>query len=755
MLRTAGVGMLAAAVLLAGASGASAASPIGPLTSANGCAALSPGGTREASGGATSTTTSTTSSTTTSTSAATTTTSAAATASTAQAGSSTTSTSATSTSTTTTTTTSTSASAPAGAGPPSINGCGGASGLTSPTGLAISPDGTSVYVIGGVSGTNPYGVLDILHRDPATGDLTEVACLSSDGTDGHTGASQACLPTPGLLGGGAVAVSPDGNTVYTGSSASAAILAFHRDPTTGLLTRFGCLRLTPPLDSGCSAANVFGGIDALAISPDGQGLYAGSGVGGPTPGSTTALSVLTAGLLTGQTTSSSTTTTVSAALSTSTTSTSTSTATPAATSAATTSASTVSSSASTTSSVTASTTTSTPSVASLFGVLSPGVALANPCLATGEVDGACANATSTVGLTSLAVSPDGHFLYATAATSDAIDVFARGATGLLTQTGCLMHQPPPGPCTASDLVASPSDIALSPDGKNAYVVDSGNLVVATRNATTGALTEVNCISGATNPDNGSGDSSGSGDNSGSDSRARASQTGTGSCSSVDGVSVLSAVAVSPDGANVYVTNVGEGGLVTFARDPATGALTEASCAASSDYLSGNSSSSCVMSPASAANELAVSPDGRNVYVLDPSGQALYGFGPAATPAAAGARLSADGKAALRIVCPSVAHSLCVGRVQLASLPPSTHRSAHPPHRSHAASAARSARPVSGPVSSAAGFRVAPGHSAVVYVRLPRTVRRAVRGRRGGVRLLAEVRPVPGGGGASARVVVLR
>jgi len=98
----------------------------------------------------------------------------------------------------------------------------------------------------------------------------------------------------------------------------------------------------------------------------------------------------------------------------------------------------------------------------------------------GEVDGACANATSTTGITSLAISADGRFLYATAESSDAVDTFARDASGNLTQTGCLMASPPPGPCTASDFVSGPTAIALSPDGKNAYVVDSGNLVVANR-----------------------------------------------------------------------------------------------------------------------------------------------------------------------------------------------------------------------------------------------------------------------------------
>jgi len=733
-VRTAVAGVLAMAALLVGAVGARAATPIGPLTSAQGCAALSPGGTREA-GTTTSTTTTSSASTTTSTPAtSTTTTSTTAAATTAQAGSSTTTTS-------TGATTTTSAAASSGAGPGPIKGCGGASGLSSPNGVAISPDGTSIYVIGGIGGTSPYGVLDILHRDPTTGDLTEVACLSSDGTDGQTGASQACLPTPGLLGGGAVAVSPDGTTVYTGSSASAAILAFHRDPTTGLLTRFGCLRLTPPLNSGCTVANVFGGIDALALSPDGQGLYAGSGVGGPTPGSTTALSVLTAGLIAAPVSASSATTATSAVTASSSTTT---TATPAATA----STATTTSSAASTTSTTTSATSSTPSVASIFGVLPVGMPLANPCLATGEVDGACANATSAVGISSLAVSPDGRFLYATAASSEAVDVFARDASGNLTQTACLMNAPPPGPCTASSFVTAPTAIAVSPDGKNAYVVDAGNLVVANRNATTGALDPVSCIGGDDTDDNGSSDDS-SGDDSGSDSRAHASDVAT--CASADGISSVSAVAVSPDGANVYITNSG-GGLVTFARDPGTGALTETSCAADSDFLSEDTSSTCVMAAATNGVHLVVSPDGRNIYVLDSDDEALYGFGPAATPAAAGARVAADGRTALRIACPSASRSLCIGQVQLAA-------KAHAAPRSrsrHAARAARTSAPTrTTMISSAAPFRLAPGRSAVVHVRVPRAVRGSLHGGRRSLRVVADVRPVPGGGGASARTIVLR
>lgn len=592
-------------------------------------------------------------------------------------------------------------------------------------------------MIGGTAGPPGYGVLDILHRDAATGDLTEVACLSSDGTDGQTGASQACLPTPGLLGGGAVAVSPDGTTVYTGSSASAAILAFRRDPATGLLSRIGCFRLTPPLGSGCSAANVFGGIDALAVSPDGQGLYSGSGVGGPTPGSTTALSVLTAGL-------------VSTATSTSTSSTATGTTASTATSASTSSSTSASSSASaSTSTTTSATTTTTPTVASIFGVLPAGVPLVNPCLATGGVDGACANATSTMGISSLAMSADGRFLYATADSSDAVDTFARSASGLLTQTGCLMNTPPPGPCTASPFVSRPSDIALSADGRSAYVVDDGTLVVATRTPGTGAVTEVSCIDSGASADSGSDTSTDTtSTDSGSDSSSSASTdttttststSSTDSCSTAPGVSAVASVAVSPDGASVYATNVDEGGLVAFTRDPTTGALTESSCAASADYLANNSSSPCVQTPGSDGSYLVVSPDGRNVYALDPTANALYGYGPAAT--AKGARLAAGGRAVLRITCPRVSRSLCVGRVQLA-LPTHAKRAAR--RRSHAAT-----------ISSAGLYRLAPGRTARVEVRLPRAIRLALRHRHGHqLALLAKLTPVPGGGGAAARVIDL-
>lgn len=73
-----------------------------------------------------------------------------------------------------------------------------------------------------------------------------------------------------------------------------------------------------------------------------------------------------------------------------------------------------------------------------------------------------------------------------------------------------------------------------------------------------------------------------------------------------------AVTTSPDGRNVYVVAGadGDGALLTYARDTATGALTEQDCIADS------AADGCTRSDAIAgANDVAVAPDGLTVYVL--------------------------------------------------------------------------------------------------------------------------------------------
>ena len=65
------------------------------------------------------------------------------------------------------------------------------------------------------------------------------------------------------------------------------------------------------------------------------------------------------------------------------------------------------------------------------------------------------------------------------------------------QTGCLKVQAPPGLCSAGTLMSAPSQLAVSPDGQNVYASDSmgsgGSVDVLDRNPTTGALSDNSCV----------------------------------------------------------------------------------------------------------------------------------------------------------------------------------------------------------------------------------------------------------------------
>ena len=132
--------------------------------------------------------------------------------------------------------------------------------LNRAAGVAVSPDGRSVYV-------TAYRSDAVLHffREPA-GQLFYDGCLANDDTQG-------CVDLPGepFNGAAGVAVSPDGASVYV--AAGNAVAQFAVDGPAGQIAYRGCLNE----DGSSSCVEVPGeplnGVTDVAVSPDGRLVY--------------------------------------------------------------------------------------------------------------------------------------------------------------------------------------------------------------------------------------------------------------------------------------------------------------------------------------------------------------------------------------------------------------------------------------------------------------------------------------------------
>ncbi|MEK6272988.1 MAG: beta-propeller fold lactonase family protein, partial [Actinomycetota bacterium] len=152
-----------------------------------------------------------------------------------------------------------------GAGP-----CANGHGLAGANGVAVSPNGKSVYVTSGSS-----SAVVRLNRGTAAGALAQPAgsagCVSEDGTgpcaDGH-----------GLSGPRRVAVSPDGKSVYVASDGSSAVARFNRNTTTGAIAQpagsAGCVSETGA--GPCANGHALMAPHSVAVSADGKSVYVAS-----------------------------------------------------------------------------------------------------------------------------------------------------------------------------------------------------------------------------------------------------------------------------------------------------------------------------------------------------------------------------------------------------------------------------------------------------------------------------------------------
>ncbi len=162
------------------------------------------------------------------------------------------------------------------------NGCATAIGLDGPNSVAVSPDGRNVYATSRASSS-----VTAFRRNRRTGALRQLppesaGCIS-------------VLPVPGcaggraLLGADVVAVSPDGANVYVGSFFGNAVAAFARNAEAGGALgqpggAEGCVAEGGA--EGCAAGIGLGAVEGLAVSRDGSAVYAASALSG-------ALAVLT------------------------------------------------------------------------------------------------------------------------------------------------------------------------------------------------------------------------------------------------------------------------------------------------------------------------------------------------------------------------------------------------------------------------------------------------------------------------------
>jgi DNA-binding beta-propeller fold protein YncE len=141
-------------------------------------------------------------------------------------------------------------------------------GLEAAQAVAISADGRSVYAASLFD-----DAIVRFDRDPATGALTPQGCVDDDDTGGDDCAQQA----PGLSETKALALSPDGTSLYAVSSGDSAIVRFGRDPATGAITPIDCIEDDETGNAECAvAADGLGDPYSVAVSPEGNSVYVAS-----------------------------------------------------------------------------------------------------------------------------------------------------------------------------------------------------------------------------------------------------------------------------------------------------------------------------------------------------------------------------------------------------------------------------------------------------------------------------------------------
>ncbi|HVS29481.1 MAG TPA: beta-propeller fold lactonase family protein [Solirubrobacteraceae bacterium] len=210
-------------------------------------------------------------------------------------------------------------------------------------------------------------------------------------------------------------------------------------------------------------------------------------------------------------------------------------------------------------------------------------------------DGCTATALGMRQPSALAVSADGRNIYIASRESQTVDGFAVGADGTLSTVGCVALKGNGANCAAtSDVLTRPIQLVVSPDGAFVYAIsdtdpgafdNAGTIAILRRDAATGALGSAGCV------------------------KSPASQRPCGTVAS-KALSVTSSIAISPDGANIYVSSAATQTIVSFARNSSSGGLREIGCVQDPESIAGCNVKARGTSGVSA---MTFSPDGHQLY----------------------------------------------------------------------------------------------------------------------------------------------
>ena len=130
--------------------------------------------------------------------------------------------------------------------------------------VLVSPDGRNVYAIGRADDA-------IVRFDRAAdGTLTPAGCIDDD----ETGPENCAAVANGMENPTALAISPNGRTVYVATSLDNAVMPFSRDPITGALTPTICAEDNDNGPDACGPSLPgLENADDIAVAPDGKNAY--------------------------------------------------------------------------------------------------------------------------------------------------------------------------------------------------------------------------------------------------------------------------------------------------------------------------------------------------------------------------------------------------------------------------------------------------------------------------------------------------